>query len=165
MKKRTRQQEIVRSEFKEYSIILSYYHYQPIIHYYTFSSNMVDIRSAKLLVLGNTRKIWNKIDLRFLLDLQLAMQIKEFQMSWKKNWTTSLKSTEKLTVSPNSFSIGYLIYCKLYFLDLSFLSILYVMQFCETRKINSNATRVLLLFQVSALNYVTWKLSFKEGGH
>ena len=81
MKKRTRQQEVVRSEFKEYSIILSYYHYQPIIHYYTFSSNMVDIRSAKLLVLENTRKIWNKIDLRFLLDLQLAMQMKEFQMS------------------------------------------------------------------------------------
>ena len=36
LQKRTREQELVTSEFKEYSIMLSYYDYQPIIHYYFF---------------------------------------------------------------------------------------------------------------------------------
>ena len=117
---RTREQEIAKSEFKQHNIILSYYHYRPIIYYYNFSSNMVDIWSAKLLLLRNTGKIWKKIGLRFLIDLESAMQTKEFQMSRKKNWFPLLKSTKKLTVSSNSFSIGYLIYYKLVCLICSF---------------------------------------------
>ena len=117
---RTREQEIAKSEFKQHSIILSYYHYQPIIYYYNFSSNKVDIWSANLTFLRNTGKIWNKIGLRFFLDLESAMQTKEFQMSRKKNWFPLLKSTKKLTVSSNSFSIGYLIYYKLVCLICSF---------------------------------------------
>ena len=36
LQKRTREQEIVTSEFKQYSIMLSYYDYRRIIHYYFF---------------------------------------------------------------------------------------------------------------------------------
>ena len=53
---------------------------------------------------------------------------RKWQMSWNKNWTRSLRSTEESTVNQNSFR-G--------------LSILYIKNFCETRKIRSNAIRVL----------------------
>ena len=52
------------------------------------------------------------------------------QMTWKKNWTSSLKSTEQAIVNQNSFRV---------------LSILCIKNFCETGKINSNAIQVLLL--------------------
>ena len=68
--------------------------------------------------------------LTFLLDRQSAIQTKKWQISWKKNWTPSLRSTEESTVNRNSFSV---------------LSILYITNFCETRKINSNAILILFL--------------------
>ena len=68
--------------------------------------------------------------LSFLLDLQSTIQTKKWQLPWKKNWTPSLKSTEESTVNQNSFRV---------------LSILYTTNFCETRRINSNAIRVLFL--------------------
>ena len=52
------------------------------------------------------------------------------QMTWKKNWTSSLKSTEQAIVNQNIFRV---------------LSILCIKNFCETGKINSNAIQVLLL--------------------
>ena len=48
----------------------------------------------------------------------------------KEKLTPSLRSTEKSIVNQNSFRV---------------LSILYITNFCETRKINSNAIRVILL--------------------
>ena len=50
------------------------------------------------------------------------------------------------------------------------LSILYITNFCETRKINSNASRVFFLLNFwksrkYALNQVPRKLSFKEDAH
>ena len=45
---------------------------------------------------------------------------KKLQMTWKKNWTPSLRSTEESTINQNSFRV---------------LSILYVANFCETRLI------------------------------
>ena len=82
----------------------------------------------------NYRWIW-KVSLRFLPDLQSAIQAKKWQISWKENWTPLLRSTEESIVNQNSFRV---------------LSILYITNFCETRKINSNAIRVpflLLNFQ------------------
>ena len=52
------------------------------------------------------------------------------QMTWKKNWTPSSRITEEAIVNQNSFRL---------------LRVLYVTNFCETRKINSNAIRVLFL--------------------
>ena len=51
-------------------------------------------------------------------------------MSLKKNLSPSLRSTEESIVKQNSFRV---------------LSISYITNFCETRKINSNAIRALLL--------------------
>ena len=48
----------------------------------------------------------------------------------KEKLTPSLRSTEKSIVNQNSFRV---------------LSILYITNFCETRKINSNAIQALLL--------------------
>ena len=48
----------------------------------------------------------------------------------KEKLTPSLRSTEKSIVNQNSFRV---------------LSVLYITNFCETRKINSNAIQVLLL--------------------
>ena len=72
-------------------------------------------------------------------------------MSWKKIWYLSLRTTEESIVNQNSFRV---------------LSILYITNFSETRKINSNPVRVLFLlhFRKSrkwALNWVPWKLSWK----
>ena len=52
----------------------------------------------------------------------------------KKNWTPSLRSTEESIVNQNSFRV---------------LSILYITNFCETRKINSNAIQVLFRLLIS----------------
>ena len=49
----------------------------------------------------------------------------------KEKLTPSLRSTEESIVNQNSFRV---------------LSILYITNFCETRKTNSNAIRVLFLF-------------------
>ena len=54
----------------------------------------------------------------------------------KEKLNPSLRSTEELIVNQNSFRV---------------LSIFYVTNFCETRKINSNALRVLFIL----LNF--WK--------
>ena len=48
----------------------------------------------------------------------------------KENLNPSLRSTEESTVNENSFRV---------------LSILYVTNFCETKKISSNAIRVIFL--------------------
>ena len=48
----------------------------------------------------------------------------------KEKLTPSLRSTEKSIVNQNSFRV---------------LNILYITNFCETRKINSNAIQALLL--------------------
>ena len=49
-------------------------------------------------------------------------------MSWKKNWTPALRSTEESIVNQNSFRE---------------LSILYITNFREVRKINSTPIQVL----------------------
>ena len=65
-------------------------------------------------------------------------------------------STEESIVNQNSFTV---------------LSILYITNFCETRKVNSNAIRVLFLllnFRESrkcALNLVSSRLYLKENVH
>ena len=51
-------------------------------------------------------------------------------MSWTENWTPSLRSTEESIVNQNKFSE---------------LSILYIINFCETKKINATAIQVLFL--------------------
>ena len=66
--------------------------------------------------------------------MQSAIQTKKWQMSWKKNRTPLLRSIEESIGNQNSFRV---------------LSILYIAKFCETRKINSNAIRVLFFFQIS----------------
>ena len=37
--------------------------------------------------------------------MQSATQTKKWQMSWKKNWTPSLRITEELIVNQNSFRV------------------------------------------------------------
>ena len=51
-------------------------------------------------------------------------------MSWKKNWSRSLRSTEESIVNQNSFRV---------------LSILYITNFFQTRKINSDAIGALFV--------------------
>ena len=97
--------------------------------YYTHENGPSSSRSS-------TRKIWNKVDLRYRQDWQSAIKTEKWQMSWKKNWTPSLRSTEESTVHQNNFKV---------------LNILYIPNFCETRKINSNTIWVLFLL----LNF--WK--------
>ena len=68
--------------------------------------------------------------------LTISNTSKKWQISWKKNWAPSLRGTVESTISQLSFK-G--------------LSILFITSFCETRKINSNAIRVLFIL----LNF--WK--------
>ena len=82
----------------------------------------------------NAKWIFNYIGMIF---LQSNTNKQKWQMSWKKNWTPSLRSTKESTVNENSFRV---------------LSILYIVNFCETRKISCNAIRVLLFL----LNF--WKI-------
>ena len=62
--------------------------------------------------------------------IQSAIQTKKSQMSWKKNWPPSLRSTEESIVNQNSFWV---------------LSISYITNFWQTRKINSKVIRTLFL--------------------
>ena len=61
---------------------------------------------------------------------KLKTLTRKLQMSWKKNWNPLLRSTEESTLNQNSFRV---------------LIILYVTNFSETRKLNSNAIWVLSL--------------------
>ena len=42
--------------------------------------------------------------------MQSAIQTKKWQMSWKKNWTLSLRSTEESIVNQNSFRVLSILY-------------------------------------------------------
>ena len=65
--------------------------------------------------------------------MQSVRQTKEWQISWMKNRTPSLRSPEESIVNQNGFRV---------------LSNLYITNFFETRKVNSNIIRVIsLLFK------------------
>ena len=69
-------------------------------------------------------------------------------MSCKKNWSPSLRSTKELIVNQNSFKV---------------LSILYIKNFRETRKINSNAIRLLPGVQEVGTKLAALKIIFQRG--
>ena len=70
---------------------------------------------------------------------------------------------KEINSKPKQFQYWVFDILQTWLFDLSFLSILCVMHFCETRKINSNATRVLFLLLSFHTKLSALKTIFQRG--